>query len=113
MKSTDKTTDGARMTKKGPMRGIAVNPEMRGQGRGPAKGAPNAGRPRDEWKAWLRSVVDSSGTRDAIEAILRDPAHPAFGRVLAWADERGWGKEAQAVEGGVTLTVVRRDETAR
>ena len=55
--------------------------------------------------------MDAEGTRQAIETILRDPAHPAFGKVLQWADERGWGKEAQAVEGGLTLTVVRRDES--
>jgi hypothetical protein len=104
-KSTKKTT------KRGPLRGIAVNPEMRGNGRGPAKGAPNAGRPRDEWKAWLRSLVDSPLTRASIEQVLQDPSHPAFPRVLTWADERGWGKETQGVEGGLTLTVVRRDES--
>ena len=65
------------------------------RGRGPAKGAPNAGRPLDEWKAYLRSLVDSAASRDAIVAILTDPSHPAYARVLAWADERGWGKESQ------------------
>ena len=68
------------------------------------------GRPRDEWKAWLRSVVDSGGTREAIEAILRDPSHPAFGRVLAWADERGWGTEVTPVEADATLRVVVQRE---
>lgn len=90
------------------------------QGRGPAKGAPNAGRPRDEWKAWLRSLVDSDGSRAAIETILTDPSHPAYGRILAWADERGYGKEKESVEvsgagGGplqvvVTRKVVRPDD---
>jgi hypothetical protein len=65
------------------------------RGRGPKKGAPNAGRPLDEWKAYLRSLVDSAASRDAIVAILTDPSHPAYARVLAWADERGWGKESQ------------------
>lgn len=88
--------------------GIAVNPEMRGHG--PRPGAINAGRPRDEWKQWLRSLVDSDATRNAIEAILSDPTHPAFARVLHWADERGYGKEALPLEGGMTLTVVRRHE---
>jgi hypothetical protein len=68
------------------------------RGRGPKKGAPNAGRPLDEWKAYLRSLVDSAASRDAIVAILTDPSHPAYARVLAWADERGWGKESQAVD---------------
>lgn len=96
-----------------PLAGVAANPALRGQGRGPKPGAINAGRPRDEWKAWLRSLVDSATTRDAIAAILSDPTHPAFPRVLTWADERAWGKEAQSIDGGLTLTVVRRDETAK
>lgn len=91
--------------------GVAANPALRG--RGPKPGSLNAGRPRDEWKAWLRTLVDSASTRDAIAAILSDPTHPAFPRVLSWADERGYGKEAQAIDGALTLTVVRRDETAK
>lgn len=94
------------------LQGVAADPSLRGPGKGPAKGAPNAGRPRDEWKAWLRSLVDSDTVRASIEAVLSDPTHPAFGRVLAWADERGWGKEAQQVEGTHQLVVIRRDETA-
>lgn len=94
-----------------PKQGVAVHPEMRG--RGPKPGAPNAGRPRDEWKAWVRSLIDSADTRAAIARILSDAGHPAFPRVLTWADERAYGKEAQALEGGLTLTVVRRDEQER
>lgn len=67
-------------------------------GRGPAKGAPNAGRPRDEWKAWLRAQVDGPEGRAAIMAVLQDPSHPAFATVLKWADQRGWGPEPQALE---------------
>jgi hypothetical protein len=92
-------------------RGIAVDPSLRGKG--PKPGAINAGRPRDEWKAWLRQLVDSDETRHAIAAILCDPSHPAFPRTLQWADERGYGKETQALDGTLTLTVVRRDETAK
>jgi hypothetical protein len=69
----------------------------RPRGRGPAKGSPTAGRPRDEWKAWLRSVVDSAPSRDAISAVVQNPEHPAYARVLAWADDRGYGKEVQSV----------------
>lgn len=110
MKSTGKTTDG----KPGrPLRGIAVDPSLRcTTARGPKPGAINAGRPRDEWKAWLRSLVDSARTRDAIAAVLEDPTHPAFSRVLQWADERGWGKEVTPVDATVSqLVVIRRDES--
>lgn len=97
----------------GPLRGVAANPALRGPG-GAKKGAPNSGRPRDEWKAWLRSLVDSATTRASIEQILTDPKHPAFSRVLQWADERGFGKETTPIEATVTeLVVIRRDESAQ
>ncbi len=67
----------------------------------------------EEWKAWLRSIVDTDSTRAAITAILADPGHPAFHRVLAWADERGFGKERQALDATLQLEVVRRDEGGR
>lgn len=61
----------------------------------------------------MRSLIDSADTRNAIASILSDSGHPAFPRVLQWADERAYGKEAQALEGGLTLTVIRRDEKER
>lgn len=107
--STQKTTKPGRNAV---LRGVAVDPSLRcPTAKGPRPGAPNAGRPRDEWKAWLRSLVDSDATRSAIAQVLSDPDHPAFGRVLQWADERGWGKEAQQVEGNHQLIVIRRDES--
>lgn len=112
--STDKTTNKPKRAHAGPLRGIAVDPSLRGNGKGPKAGAPNAGRPRDEWKAWLRSLVDSPLTRASIETILQDPTHPAFPRVLSWADERGFGKETTPIEATVTeLVVIRRDESAQ
>lgn len=83
-------------------------------GRGPKKGAPNAGRPRDEWKAWLRSIVDAEETREGIAAILSDHSHPAYAKVLQWAAERGYGKESDHIEhsgeggGPIAITVTRR-----
>jgi hypothetical protein len=93
------------------------------RGRGPKPGARSLerppGRPRDEWKAWLRSLIDSPESRAAIEAVACDPNHPAYARVLQWAAERGYGKETEHVEvtgneGGplevrVTRKVVRPD----
>lgn len=84
------------------------------QGTGPKRNAPNAGRPRDEWKAWLRSIVDAPESREAIVAVLNDPAHPAYPRVLQWAAERGYGKETETVEHSgrdgapIAITVTRR-----
>jgi hypothetical protein len=87
-KSKGKSVENLRPFRKG---------DGRPRGRGPAKGSPVAGRPRDEWKAWLRSVVDSAPSRDAISAVVQNPEHPAYARVLAWADDRGYGKEVQSV----------------
>lgn len=83
-------------------------------GRGPKPGAPNAGRPRDEWKAWLRSVVDSPESQRAIVQVISDPSHPAHAKVLQWAAERGYGKETESVEHSgrdgapIAITVTRR-----
>lgn len=116
MKSPDKTPTAKRSERTaakkapGPKRGLAVHPEMRGRGPAPGTG----GRPRDEWKAWLRSLVDSPLTRTSIEMILQDPTHPAFPRVLSWADERGYGKEVTPIDATVSqLVVIRRDESAQ
>jgi hypothetical protein len=97
------------MRKLKPTWGIAVDPSKRGPGG--VTGAPNAGRPREQWKAWLRGLVDSPATREAVLRVLGDPDHPQFARVLAWADERAFGREQQVVAGDHQLTVVRRDET--
>jgi hypothetical protein len=115
MKSPDKTPNAkaSHPRKKkapGPLRGIAVDPSLRGRGPAPGTG----GRPRDEWKAWLRELVDSPLTRVSIETILQDPTHPAFPRVLQWADERGYGKEVTPIDATVSqLVVIRRDESAQ
>jgi hypothetical protein len=53
-------------------------------------------------------------TRAAIEQVLQDPTHPAFPRVLSWADERGFGKETTPIDATVQqLVVIRRDESAQ
>lgn len=71
----------------------------------------NGGRPKDEWKAALRALASADEVLDAVAAILSDPSHPQFLRALEYASERGYGKEAQGVEGDVRLTIVRRDES--
>lgn len=80
------------------------------QGRGPRPGT--GGRPRDEWKAALRELVSSDAALERLGAILADPTHPQFLRAMEFAAERGFGKEAQALEGELRLTVIRRDESA-
>ena len=79
------------------------------RGRGPAPGT--GGRPRDEFRALMRELVSRPETVTGLEAILSNPDHPAYLRALEFAAERGYGKESNEVAGGLTLTVVRRDES--
>lgn len=79
-------------------------------GKGPKPGT--GGRPRDEFKALLRELASRPETVAGLDAILSDPAHPQYLRALEFVTERGYGKEAQAIEGGLTLNVVRRDESS-
>lgn len=76
-----------------------------------ARGHGKGGRPKDEWKAALRELASADEVLDAVRAILQDHSHPQFLRALEYASERGYGKEAQGVEGDVRLTIVRRDES--
>lgn len=68
------------------------------------------GRPKDEWKAKLRELASSDSAIAGLTAIINDPTHPHYLKALEFAAERGYGKEAQTVEGDMRLTVVLRDE---
>ena len=52
-----------------------------GAGRGPKKGATNAGRPPDWWKAKMRELRDRWLVAAEAHAILDDPDHPEWFRV--------------------------------
>lgn len=80
------------------------------RGKGPKPGT--GGRPRDEFRALLRELASRPETVAGLDAILSDPGHPQYLRALEFVTERGYGKEPQAIEGGLSLTVVRRDETS-
>lgn len=67
------------------------------QGRGPKKGAPNAGRRPDDFKALCASLATREATLDAVTGILANPDHPQFMAALKWASENGYGRPAQAV----------------
>lgn len=75
---------------------IELHPELRG--RGPAKGAPNAGRPPDEFKAFMRSLVSRADVAEALRGVLSNPSHPQFMQAFKMAAEFGYGRAPQAVE---------------
>lgn len=68
------------------------------QGRGPKKGAPNAGRPPDAFKEMCRGLASSADVeREVRKIIKRGSKDPMFVQALRWASEHGYGKPAQAV----------------
>jgi hypothetical protein len=93
---------------KQPLRGVAADPSLRG--RGPAKGAPKAGRPPDEFKAMLAGLASWDATLHSIATILRDPDHPAFQKALDYVTDRGYDKLAESVTvgGSLAVEVIRR-----
>lgn len=76
------------------------------QARGPRKGAPNAGRPPDQWKAHLRTLVDRAEVLTHIEdALVKGPSDEFFEKALDYATDHGYGRPTQPVglSGKVTL----------
>lgn len=67
-------------------------------GRGPKKGAPNAGRPRNEHVAWCQSLVSDPRSEEAVKAVLGDKNHPAFATMWKAVADRAYGKAPQSVE---------------
>ena len=91
--------------------GFMLDPSKRG--RGPAKGAPNAGRPPDEWKAKLRELASRENVLAHIQTVLdAGPEHPFFAKALEYVTEYGYGKATQHIEqtGSNTLEVIVRHE---
>lgn len=75
-------------------------------GRGPKKGAPNAGRPRNEHLAWCRQMVSDPKCEAAVQAVLANQKHPAFATMWKAVAERGYGKpreELDVTSGGKPL----------
>lgn len=74
------------------------------RGNGPAKGAPNAGRPPDAFKELCRELATGEKTIAAVKAILKDETHAQFMAALKWASEHGYGKPAQPLEHSGSIT---------
>lgn len=96
----DKSTGKSK--KRGP---LADHPEWRG--RGPKKGAPNAGRPPDAWKALCRELASSPELIEKAKLVLQVPNHPAWLGAWKFLTEQGYGKAAQPVQhdGAINLRV--------
>lgn len=69
-----------------------------GQGRGPAKGAPNAGRPPNWLKEFCDDLLADRAAKSQVRAILKDKNHPAFATMWKAMADRAAGKPVQAHE---------------
>ncbi len=68
------------------------------RGKGPAKAAPNAGRPPDAFKAELAAMGSRQELLETVARVLNDPTHPAWPKMVALVWDRGYGKPAQSVD---------------
>lgn len=67
-------------------------------GRGPKKGAPNAGRPPNWWLEQMREIRDRFLQAAVAKGVADDPDHPAWAKVGQWAHEQLEGKAHQKVD---------------
>jgi hypothetical protein len=67
-------------------------------GRGPAKGAPNAGRPPDWWKAQMRELRDRFLVAAQAAEVIDNPDHPQWAKVGTWAHEQLEGRARTSVD---------------
>ncbi len=83
------------------------------RGRGPAKGAPNAGRPPDAFKALMRELASRDESLVRLAGILKGTLKYTDGdgkkvvipvdsdtylKALAFASDRGYGKAQQSID---------------
>lgn len=69
-----------------------------GKGRGPAKGAPNAGRPPNEWNAVIEKLGDRWLVALEASSVVDDAEHPLFEKVGKWLVEQVRGRAKQQVD---------------
>lgn len=67
------------------------------RGRGPKKGAWNAGRPPDVWRAACRELASRSTVLERAQEVLDNPEHPAWLSVWKFVAEQGFGRAPQAI----------------
>lgn len=97
------TAAAKKPAKKSARKSVTGKPFVEGadprRGKGPAPGSPNAGRPKDEFKALCRDLASGDKTIDSVRAILDNPAHPQFVAALRYVTEHGYGKPEQPIVG--------------
>lgn len=81
------------------------------QGRGPRKGAPNAGRPPIAYKGRMAALADRGALAAELEGVLDNPAHPHWLQAWKFVTEQAHGRAVQPIAGDplapLTIRVVR------
>lgn len=72
-------------------RAFQPGPDAR-RGRGPKKGAPNAGRPRQEHIAWCQGLISDPKVEAAALGVLRNRKHPLFANLWGKIADRAYGR---------------------
>ncbi len=78
-------------------RGRPFTPTDSRRGRGPVKGAKNAGRKPDAFKALCAKITSSDEAIRAARAILEDRSHPAWASVFKTLAAYAYGPQTQHV----------------
>jgi len=73
-------------------------------GRGPKKGAPNAGRPTNAYRALCREAAEAGLRSLRSHGVMDDPTHPAFIPMLKLAITYAYGRPASAPEEPTPIT---------
>jgi hypothetical protein len=74
------------------------------RGRGPTKGAANAGRPPDWLKAFCDSALADQRTRKVVTEILHDSEHPAVVAMWKAVADRAHGRPMQSMKLDISRT---------
>jgi len=69
------------------------------RGRGPKRGAPNAGRPPTEHIEWCQKVLADPAVEAAVKSVLSDPEHRSFPILWKAVADRAYGRPVQPVSG--------------
>ena len=75
------------------------------RGKGPEKGAPNAGRPPNWLRDWCDDLLANPKAKKAVEEILNDSDHSAFASMWKAIADRAHGKPPQSVTHDVGATL--------
>lgn len=81
------------------------------RGRGPSKGAANAGRPPIAYKARMMALADRGALAAELEGVLDNPSHPHWMQAWKFVVEQAYGRAVQPLSGDpeapLTFRIVR------